>query len=93
MRRFTRVSCEREAWRRSRPAPAHSPPRRVAFNRRTSLLNQATRAANSMALIGGGPDRLAGEARELRREIEQIKESFAVPIAAILAARSHDSEG
>ena len=46
-----------------------------------------------MALIGGGPDRLAGEARELRREIEQIKESFAVPIAAILAARSHDSEG
>ena len=56
-------------------------------------MNQATRAANSMALIGGGPDRLAGEARELRREIEQIKESFAVPIAAILAARSHDSEG
>lgn len=65
----------------------------VAFNRGTNLLNQATRAANSMALMGGGRDRLADEARELRREIAQIKDSFAAPIAAILAALSHDSEG
>jgi hypothetical protein len=43
--------------------------------------------------MGGGPNRLADEARELRREIEQIKESFAAPIAAILASLSHDSEG
>ena len=67
----------------------------VAFNRGTSLLNQTAHAANSMALMGGalGPGRLADELRELRREIEQIKESFAAPIAAILAALSHDSEG
>jgi hypothetical protein len=67
----------------------------VAFNRGTSLLNQTAHAANSMALIGGawGPDRLADELRELRREIEEIKDSFAAPIAAILAALSDDSEG
>jgi hypothetical protein len=67
----------------------------VAFNRGTSLLNQTAHAANSMALMGGtlGAGRLADELRELRREIEQIKDSFAAPIAAILAALSHDSEG
>ena len=61
----------------------------------TSLLNQTAHAANSMALMGGtqDPGRLADELRELRREIEHIKDSFAAPIAAILAALSHDSEG
>ena len=67
----------------------------VAFNRGTSLLNQTAHAANSIALMGGtlDPGRVADELRELRRGIEHIKDSFAAPIAAILAALSHDSEG
>jgi hypothetical protein len=67
----------------------------VCFKRGTTLLNQATHAANGMALFAEvrGCDRLIEEVGELRRGIDAIKESFAAPLAAIIAALSDDSEG
>ena len=67
----------------------------VGFKRGTTLLNQATHAANSLALYAEahGCDRLIEEVAGLRREIDAIKDSFAAPLAAIIAALSDDREG
>jgi hypothetical protein len=67
----------------------------VSFNRAANLLNQQTRALNTLALFAEehGEARLAAEVRELRREIERQREQFAGPVAAIHAALRDEREG
>ena len=68
----------------------------VDFRRGTSLLNQGTHALNRMALVAeaeGCGGRMVEELAALRGEIEQIKQRFAAPVAAIQAALSDDREG
>ena len=68
----------------------------VDFRRGNSLLNQGAHALNRIALVAeaeGCGGRMVEELAALRREIEQIKQMFAPPVAAIQVALSDDSEG
>jgi hypothetical protein len=67
----------------------------VRFNRALSLLNQQTRALNTLALLAEehGAGRLAVEVREMRRELETMRQQFDAPIAAIHAALGNEHEG
>ena len=64
----------------------------VSFNRALSLLNQQTRALNTLALFAEehGAERLAVEVREMRRALETMRRQFDVPVAAIHAALGGD---
>jgi hypothetical protein len=67
----------------------------VEIRRVNSLLNQQTRAINTAMLFidEHGAARLEAEVRAWRRELEQLREQFAAPIAAIHAALDHEREG
>jgi hypothetical protein len=67
----------------------------VDFNRADTLLNQAVRALNTLALFAEdhGSARLLTEVRELRRTLDQLRDKFDVPVAAIQAALGDDREG
>jgi hypothetical protein len=67
----------------------------VSFNRVANLLNQQTRALNTLAVFAEehGEARLAVEVRELRRELERQRDQFAGPVAAIHAALRDEREG
>jgi len=68
----------------------------VDFRRGNSLLNQGIHALKRMALVAeaeGCGGRMVEEIAALRGEIEQIKQRFAAPVAAIQAALSDDREG
>jgi hypothetical protein len=58
-------------------------------------LNQQARTGNTLALFAEehGSERLAEMARELVLAAENLREDFAAPVAAILAALGHDTEG
>jgi hypothetical protein len=67
----------------------------VSFNRALGLLNQQTRALNTLALFAEehGAERLMVEVREARRELAHMDERFAEPVAAIRAALGDEREG
>jgi hypothetical protein len=67
----------------------------VDFRRATSLLNQQTRAQNTLALFAKdrGAARLLDEVRELGRGDEFLREQFKVALAALHAALANDREG
>jgi hypothetical protein len=67
----------------------------VAFNRANNLQNQLARTGNTLALFAEeyGSERLADLAGDLLQAVENLREDFAPPLAAILAALSHDPEG
>jgi hypothetical protein len=67
----------------------------VSFNRALSLLNQQTRALNTLALFAEehGSEQLAAEVRQSRRELENMRQQFAAPVAAIHAALGDEREG
>jgi len=60
----------------------------VEFSRADSLLNQLTRACNTLALFAEehGAARVLDEVQELRRQAELLQAKFDAPIAAIHAA-------
>jgi hypothetical protein len=67
----------------------------VDFNRANTLLNQAVRALNTLALFAEehGSARVLTEVRELRRTVDELRDKFDVPVAAIQAALGDDREG
>lgn len=67
----------------------------VGFNRANNLLNQTARTGNTLALFAEeyGARRVAEIAREILRAVENLREDFAPPCAAILAAIGNDPEG
>ncbi len=67
----------------------------VAFNRAGNNQNQVARALNELLLVAReqGNARLAGEVEGLAAAIRGLPLMFAEPVAAILAALSHDREG
>jgi hypothetical protein len=67
----------------------------VDFNRADTLLNQAVRALNTLALFAEdhGSARVLTEVRELRRTVDELRDKFDVPVAAIQAALADDREG
>jgi hypothetical protein len=67
----------------------------VDFNRADNLLNQATRALNTLVLFAEehGAARVLEEVQELRRTVDHVRGQFDAPVAAIHAALGDDSEG
>ena len=67
----------------------------VAFNRGNNNLNQIAHGSNRLLLIADerSSQQLAAEAKELGRAVDALRDQFAVPTAAILAALSHVREG
>jgi hypothetical protein len=67
----------------------------VGFSRRDNNLNQLAHAGNRLALVADehSAARLADEVRDLRRAIDDLRQDFAVPVAALLAVLSDDREG
>jgi hypothetical protein len=67
----------------------------VAFNRANNNQNQLARTGNTLVLFAEehGCERLAEMARELVLAVENLREDFAAPVAAILAAFGYDPEG
>jgi hypothetical protein len=67
----------------------------VACNRRDNNLNQLARTGNTLTLFAEeyGCDRLADLAGDLVQAVKDLRDDFARPLAAILAAIGHDPEG
>ena len=67
----------------------------VAGNRRDNNLNQLARTGNTLALFAAehGCERLAEQARDLVRAVEDLRADMAPVLAAILAAIGDDPEG
>jgi Mobilization protein NikA len=67
----------------------------VDFNRADTLLNQAVRALNTLALFAEehGTTRVLTEVRELRRTVDELRDKFDMPVAGIQAALADDREG
>jgi len=67
----------------------------VDFNRADTLLNQAVRALNTLALFAEehGAARVLTEVRELRGTVDRLRVQFDAPVAAIQAALADDREG
>jgi len=67
----------------------------VAFNRAGNNHNQIARALNELLLVAHEQSnaRLASEVEALSEAIRGFPVLFAEPVAAILAALNHDSEG
>jgi hypothetical protein len=63
------------------------------FNRAGGNLNQIARALNEIAAREEGRGRLAELVAELTLPIRALRDDFAVPLAAILAALGHDRQG
>jgi hypothetical protein len=83
-------------WQRRASADAAALMRAlVAFHRANNNLNQLARAGNMLALLTEqhAGDRLLDDVRELRREIDLLREEFVAPLAAVLEAVRHDREG
>ena len=67
----------------------------IPFNRANNNLNQLARTGNTLVLFAEehGSERLAAAALDLAQAGVNLRDEFAAPIAAILAALGHVPEG